>query len=51
MIAEAKKQAAASSGKCVDMFLHEVNQQGADYKLIFATKHKILVIQEYGCLC
>lgn len=40
MIAEAKKQAAASPGKCVDMFPDEVNQQGADYKLIYLPNRK-----------
>lgn len=40
MIAEAKKQATASPGKCVDMFPDEVNQQGADYKLIYLPNRK-----------
>ena len=40
MIAEAKNQAAASPGKCVDMFPDEVNQQGADYKLIYLPNRK-----------
>jgi hypothetical protein len=40
MIAEAKKQAAASPGKCVDIFPNEVNQQGADYKLIYLPNRK-----------
>ena len=35
MIAEAKTQAAASPGKCVDIFPDEVNQQGADYKVVY----------------
>jgi len=40
MISDAKKLAKASPGKCVDIFPDEVNQKGADYKLVYLPNRK-----------